>query len=549
MAKLGAQALRRIDLRNLLFIALAFALVLVLISPARSYPIIDDWIYFQSVRDLLNLSYHPHDWSQAIGIGHIAWGALFAALFGNSFTVLSVANLVISLANLLTFYLLLRVLGVSASPALVGVALLGFNPIYLSLSYSFMTDITFLFYVMSASLLYMLGLKSGSQVWLWLGGLAVALAYLTRQFGILVVPAVLVWLWMSRRWNWRQALALSALPAIAVAGYAIWERSQPVPLVTHLTESIRSQIFQDPPHYLLERGPWASWLLCWLGIMLLPVLRLPKRPIVAAPILLFLAFFCLRSFVLYGSVFPQSGNVLDATGLLMHNYIGHHVWNEGVWLVIGLVGALAISIHLSYCLEQLWQWLKNKPWQRRVPVDDYALILYILSWSIAGLLLVATPFLFDRYGLVLLPALMLPQLRRRSEPASQPSDYTRFAAWKPRLALVSLALFSLLALRDYKEHATVRWNAAQSLVAAGASPLNVRAGFEWENFYGFEPAAQRIRQTGDLKNIVYPPGEVFDPIYAISDIPLEGYNETGATLYRSWLDGGAYRQVLTMKRK
>ena len=72
--------------------------MLLLIPPARIYPVTDDWIYSQSVNDLVQLAYKPHDWTQPIAIGHLAWGAVFAALFGNTFTVLTVANMVMSLA-------------------------------------------------------------------------------------------------------------------------------------------------------------------------------------------------------------------------------------------------------------------------------------------------------------------------------------------------------------------------------------------------------------------------------------------------------------------
>src|SRR5215213_2147484 len=124
------------DWRNLALIAAGFLLVLVLISPARAYPIIDDWIYHSSVGGLLNFDYHRHDWSQAIGLGHFAWGVLFAGVLGNTFTVLTIANLTASLLCLLIFYVLLRTLRVESDWALVGVLVLALNPVYLFLSYS-----------------------------------------------------------------------------------------------------------------------------------------------------------------------------------------------------------------------------------------------------------------------------------------------------------------------------------------------------------------------------------------------------------------------------
>src|SRR5439155_7796055 len=134
--------------RNLALLLLGFACLLVVVPPVRAFPITDDWTYVRSVPHLLDLTYAPDEAAQATALGHVAWGALFSALFGQSFTVLTVANLVMGMAGVVIFYLLLRRLNVVPSYALLGAALLGFNPIYVYLSYTFMTDITFLVYVL-----------------------------------------------------------------------------------------------------------------------------------------------------------------------------------------------------------------------------------------------------------------------------------------------------------------------------------------------------------------------------------------------------------------
>ena len=110
---------------------------------------------------------------------------------------------------------------------------------------------------------------------------------------------------------------------------------------------------------------------------------------------------------------------------------------------------------------------------------------YSLAIMLAGVVLLATPFLFDRYWLAFLPMLMIAPLRQFSLPATdmhheskvigiepQPSQVRGpvRASWPLRwAALAAIALFSLLAIRDYKEHATTRWQAAQSLLDRGVS--------------------------------------------------------------------------------
>ena len=108
---------------------------------------------------------------------------------------------------------------------------MGLNPIYLYLSYSFMTDITFLTYLLGACLCYLRGIRDGRVGWLLGGSVAAALAYLTRQYGILVVPVALGYLWWVRRWTWRRVIAITAIPVAAAILYALWQRGQPAPLI------------------------------------------------------------------------------------------------------------------------------------------------------------------------------------------------------------------------------------------------------------------------------------------------------------------------------
>src|SRR5207237_4413543 len=111
----------------------------------------------------------PSQAAQATLVSHAYWGALFAALFGVSFTSLTIASLVMSLIGSLAFYALLRRVGLSPGLSGLGVAVLALNPYYLNLGYSFMTDVSFVALVLLSSLFYFEGLR-GDARWLWLGG-------------------------------------------------------------------------------------------------------------------------------------------------------------------------------------------------------------------------------------------------------------------------------------------------------------------------------------------------------------------------------------------
>src|SRR5213078_1101263 len=114
---------------------------------------------------------------------HAYWGALFAYLFGMSFTSLTAAIMTMSAIGALTFYVLLRRLGFGRGLAGVGVILFALNPYVLYLSYTFMTEITFLTLLLITCLLYFEGLNGKGEAWLWAGSVFASLTFLTRQFG------------------------------------------------------------------------------------------------------------------------------------------------------------------------------------------------------------------------------------------------------------------------------------------------------------------------------------------------------------------------------
>src|SRR5438876_1704782 len=220
------------DLLNLALVVAGFAAVLLLIPPQHEYPVIDDWIYARTVQyQLLTGEFYIHPASQASLVGLTLWGTAWAKLLGFGFTTLTFSTLALALADLLAFYGIARQLGVPPQGSLLGTALLGFNPIFLHLSYSFMTDVPFLSLVLLSCYCYIRGLRSSQSkvqspkskahfrfwtldfglwtldIWLWVGGVFAGYAFLIRQFGVLVPVGFALYLLLegllTRQWRWR----------------------------------------------------------------------------------------------------------------------------------------------------------------------------------------------------------------------------------------------------------------------------------------------------------------------------------------------------------
>jgi len=115
--------------------------------------------------------------------------------------------------------------------------------------------------------------------------------------------------------------------------------------------------------------------------------------------------------------------------------------------------------------------------------------------------------------------------------------------------VVPVALFAVLGQRDYMAHATVRWQAAEALVAQGVARDKIHAGFEWEEWYLFDEGLSYMQKTGDYTNAGYAAKAVLDPQYIVSDVLLPQYDEISSLPYVSWLSGGETRYVRVLRRR
>lgn len=237
----------------------------------------------------------------------------------------------------------------------------------------------------------------------------------------------------------------------------------------------------------------------------------------------------------------------------MYSYDRQPLWSEQVWAVLCILSAFSLSFYLANCLWSAWGWLRARPWRGSGRTADPALFFYVVGLLIAAVTFIS-PFLFDRYLLPILPMLMLYPLRLLSAKESErPGTATVGAPARatllPWLAIVHIALFSVLALHDYKEQATVRWEAAERLVEQGVKREQINAGFEWLGQYLFQEGVQYIHDTNDYTHALYAATAVNDPVYVLGEAPVSGYTQVGASSYVAWLRGGQVVNVLTLKRK
>ena len=209
----------------------------------------DDWIYAGSVQNTLNTgTFLMPDWSQANLVGLVYWGVLWAKLFGFSFSVLTYSVLFLAACGQIAFYGILRVLNVPQWGALLGTLILGFNPIYLHLSYSFMTDVPFLSIELIACYFLLRGVTAASDklavAWLLVGSLFAGWAFMIRQFGVLIPIFALIAYFalnsvVTRRLAWKRMLPIIVVFAAILAAWYVWTQSLPLTWATASQSSPR----------------------------------------------------------------------------------------------------------------------------------------------------------------------------------------------------------------------------------------------------------------------------------------------------------------------
>jgi hypothetical protein len=201
------------DAAALTAIAALFGLAWVLIAPRANVPVIDDWVYAWSVEHLLKTGrLQVLEFSAIYPLAQIAWGALFARFAGFSFVALRLSTVVLSVFGCWAVYFTLRELGCRRMTSLLGAFALALDPVFLALSFSFMTDVPFVDFSAIALFFYVSAVRRDQPRRLWIGGAVSLAAFLVRPIGI-ALPLCVVPAWLCRR----DALAAVRRAALPVA--------------------------------------------------------------------------------------------------------------------------------------------------------------------------------------------------------------------------------------------------------------------------------------------------------------------------------------------
>ncbi len=204
----------------LLFII--FVVTELIINPIGNFPINDDWVYGKVLNTLItNHFIDTRIWGGASMVTHIFYGKVWTNIFGFSFTVLRFSILVTAFFGLVFFYFLLNDFVVKEKQkALVGVLMVWFNPLFVSLANSYMTDVPFVSFVIMGLYFYLKYLEKGKLIFLVLSVIIFLWIIGTRQLSL----AMVIGIYSVRVWQTKKIFgAHGFLMGTAIIGLFLFE--------------------------------------------------------------------------------------------------------------------------------------------------------------------------------------------------------------------------------------------------------------------------------------------------------------------------------------
>jgi hypothetical protein len=450
----------------------------------------DDWSYIKSAQILAQTGHIVYNgWAAPMLGWQLFLGALFARLFGPSFTAIRASTLLVALA---TAFLLQRTFvraGVNSRNASIGTLTLALSPLFLSLALSYMNDIYGLFCIVLCmySLLRALTAETDRSMLAWLAfaSLSNALDGNVRQFVwlcvFIMVPCAI---WLLRRRP--HAIVLGGLvyaaSVLIIYGTLRWYGHQPH---SHSTAGsvIPGHFNRHNLAYLvgLTFRTFFSFSFCLLPILFAFISALSLRGRRARAMILSGGLLCAA-----GGLFLQHKHIFNTLFVPVGNYI---LLQEGfadpvlfrnshaAWLVRDIRLAVFIVVILAFfCLLLANRRHPNPSLETPQTVSYRSLLILLGPYALAyvGMLLLRGAFVgvYDRHLLLILPIGAL-LLLRFFQDRVQPD--------LPRASLILvglLAVYSVAGTHDAFSAYRARIVAIAELRAAGIPDNAIDAGME-----------------------------------------------------------------------
>lgn len=515
-----------------------FAIVIVIVDPRGNFPLNDDWNFALATWHFAETGTLMLSRFSAMTLKtQIFWGALWTWLFGESFTVLRASTLFLAAATLLVVDTFLRQLGVKLALRIATLAVFLFNPIFLWSSFTYMTQVPYVFLSVAAMYCVWRGLTGDRLGWMWIGAAAIAASYFLRQTGLAngLAPLAVVALEYYRRRD-RRTLVLGLPVLLTVVAFGV------LYLFTKLLEGYPDQIenhflvwHQSPvklmKYVVLVPTIWTIVNLQLTFLFIVPLalpfvaFEFPKSRGVRLAAAAFIALFAIVVSHLVATIsllpYQTPGNILINFGLgpptMRDTWIFGlpYPWQlqPAVRVLLTVASVIGAALLLVGIAARVRDSAMTEERQR------FAAFAVLHATFATGLLFISGIY-FDRYALDSMWALtlLLPLF----------VDWSRIAARIVAGALlIAVAFFSVMGVQEYLRWNRNRWEAFSWLSAHGVTLKQMDGGYEINQYLvgGFH-GEQNFRKVGY---------SVTDDEYIIALNQVPGYRVIHSIPFTSFL--------------
>jgi hypothetical protein len=537
-----------------LVIVAIWIVVALLIDPRGEFPLNDDWAYAAAVKTLLGGGgIRFSGWTTVNLIAQVLWGALFCLPFGFSFTALRISTLVLGLTGVLALYGLLREGDAGHGTALFGALLLAFNPLYLVLSYTFMSDVPFIAFSILSFYFLVRGMRKSSGVEMVAGLLLACVALLIRQTGLAIFMGFGVAYLAKYGLRLQRVLVAAVFLAGGFAVQILWHHFLTSRHILPALYGVQSTLVLSPRSYVSWYAikPFAGGLVIlsvYLGLFLFPLilwigprkLKALCRPRLVN--LMTLVYAVMGAYVLRHMRMPLLRNILYDLGLgpaiLQGGSPSMPTAGKGFWAVVTLAGFLGSVVLVEATLLAIGKTRKFLS----TPAGKKELLVILLASGLIYLvplsILTFTGRAFDRYVLFLVPLgiVILFLLARDVGRAKAGSLIVSLAV----ASLILYGAFSIAGTHDYLSWNRARWQALNNLeIEQRVGPDVIDGGFEFNAGYLYDPNYR----ASPAKSWYF----VARDDFMIAFEPVAGFTELKRYHFQRWLPPGE-GSILVLRR-
>ena len=470
------------DKQNIFILIFIFIGVVFIVNPIGNFPLNDDWSYAKPVHSLLNGDGIKFTgWMSMTLFSQVIWGAIWCKIFGFSFTILRFSTLFLSGLGVIYTYKLIRVFNANLTHSFAFSLLVLFNPIFLNLSFTFMTDVPF--YTLSIIAIYHFTkhLENKLVSHLIFAAIFSVIATLTRQLALIIPLSFFVVgiydfiLTKNIKLKYLIPFIISCIVFLIyqeIAHHFFDARGR----YDEMNNKLLSQITASPITWIISvfNRSVIGWL--YLTLFISPILlgliiKSSKKIIFTSVVVggIFSIFLFSKEYV-----FPILDNIIYNLGLgpaTLYDYWfgdkqGNHQINNYFWLFL----TIFVCILFIYLIIKLGGALAKK-------IMYSQKMIFIGIIFIGYLVLICSIYTYDRYYVLPLTLLLI---------IISSTLKLKISKYMFSILLFLISAFSVLATKDYLAWNQARWQVAHHLMERKQiTSAKIDGGFEFNGWFNY----------------------------------------------------------------